>query len=37
MFVKVDWLQTFGDGESEDSSSGPAVLFQVLSVSSVHH
>jgi len=27
----VDWLQTFGDGESEDSSSGPAVLFQVLS------
>lgn len=27
----VDWLQTFGDGDSEDSSSGPAVLFQVLS------
>jgi hypothetical protein len=27
--VEVDWLQTFGDGDSEDSSSGPAVLFQV--------
>ena len=28
--VEVDWLQTFGDGDPEDSSSGPAVLFQVL-------
>ncbi|CAK9000479.1 unnamed protein product [Durusdinium trenchii] len=27
----VDWLQTFGPGDEEDSSSGPAVLFQVLS------
>ncbi|CAJ1342864.1 unnamed protein product, partial [Effrenium voratum] len=28
----VDWLQTFGDeGESESASSGPAVLYQVLS------
>lgn len=27
--VEVDWLQTFGDGDSEDSFSGPAVLFQV--------
>ena len=26
----MDWLQTFGDGDPEDSSSGPAVLFQVL-------
>ncbi|CAE7737245.1 unnamed protein product, partial [Symbiodinium pilosum] len=27
----VDWLQTFGLEEEEDSSSGPAVLYQVLS------